>query len=66
MVHAFRKEKAAVRSMAMVLLLLIRCFMYLTLFVGVLCLLLFCNAFLCALSNFSIISTRKRELVALL
>ena len=33
---------------------------------GVLCLSLFCCAFLCVLSSFAIILKRKRELVALL
>ena len=40
--------------------------MYLLLFVGVLCLSLFCCALLCALSSFAIILKRKRELAALL
>ena len=49
---------------------LIHCFMYLTLFVGVLCWSLICYAFLCVLSSFAISLTRKsereRKLVALL
>ena len=40
--------------------------MYLTLFVGVLCLSLICNAFLYVHSRFAIFLKRKRELVALL
>ena len=40
--------------------------MYFPLFVGVLCLYLFCYAFLCDLSSFVIILKRKSELVALL
>ena len=57
---------AAVCSKAMVLLLLIYCFMYLPLFVGVLCWSLFWYALLYVLSSFAIILTRKRKLVALL
>ena len=45
---------------------MIHCFMYLTLFVGVLCWSLFCCVLLCVLSSFAIILMRKRELVALL
>ena len=37
--------------------------MYFLLFVGVLCLSLFCYALLCTLSSFAIILKRKRELV---
>ena len=48
------------------LLLLIYWFMYLPLFVGVLCSSLFWYALLYALSCFAIILMRKRELVALL
>ena len=55
---------AAVCSMPMVLLLLIYCLMYFPLFVGVLCLSLFCNALLCVHSSFAIILKRKRKLVA--
>ena len=40
--------------------------MYVPLFVGVLCLYLFCYAFLCVHSRFAIILKRKRKLVALL
>ena len=52
-------------SRAVVLLLLIHCFMYLTLFVGVLCWSLFCYACICVFSSFAIILPSKRELVAL-
>ena len=48
------------------MLLLIYCLMYFPLFVGVLCLSLFCYALLCVHSNFAIILKRKRKLVALL
>ena len=47
-------------------LLLIYCFMYLPLLVGVLCWSLFCYLLLCVLTIFAIILTRKRELVVLL
>ena len=57
---------AAVRSKAMVLLLLIYCFNVLPLFVGVLCLSPFCYALLYVYSNFIIILKRKGKLVALL
>ena len=40
--------------------------MYFPLFVGGLCLSLFCYAFLCVHSSFAIISKRKKKLVALL
>ena len=40
--------------------------MYFPLFVGVLCLALFCYALLCILSRFAIILKRKRKLVAML
>ena len=40
--------------------------MYFILFVGVLCLSLFCYASLCIFSNFAIVLMKKRELVALL
>ena len=40
--------------------------MYFTLFLGVLCLSLFCYALLCVRSRFAIILQRKRKLVALL
>ena len=40
--------------------------MYFPLFVGVLCLSLFCYAILCVHSSFAIILKRKRKLVALL
>ena len=51
--------KPAVRSKAVVLLLLIRCLVCFPLVVGVLCLYLFC-----VLSSFAIILKRKRELIA--
>ena len=47
-------------------MLLIYCFKYLTLFVGALCWSLFWYSFLCVLSSFAIILTRKRELAVLL
>ena len=56
----------AVRSKAEALLLLMYCLMYFPLFVGVLCLSLFCCALLCVHSSFAIILKRKRKLVALL
>ena len=55
--------KAAVRSEAVVLLLLLYCLMYFPLFVGGLCLYLFCYALH---SSFAIILKTKRKLVALL
>ena len=57
----------AVRSKAMVLVLLsfVQC-IYFPLFVGVLCLSLFCYALLYVNSCFAIISKGKRKLVALL
>ena len=61
---------AAVRSKAVVLLLLVYCFMYppLPLFVGVLCCSLLWCALLYVLSSYAIRLTRKREMamVALL
>ena len=57
--------KAAVRSKAVVLLLMIYCLMCFPLFVGVLCLCLFCSAIFCVHSSFSIILKRKRKLIAL-
>ena len=57
---------AAVRSKAVVLLLLIYCLMYFTLFVEVLCLSLFSYALLWVHFSFAIILKRKRRLVALL
>ena len=48
------------------MLVLIYCLMYLALFVGVLCVSLFCYTLLCAQSCFAIILKRKRKLVALL
>ena len=57
---------AAVRSKAEVLLVLLYCFMYMPLFVGVLCWSLLWYTSLCVLSSFAIILTKKRELVALL
>ena len=56
----------AVRSKAVVLLLSIYCLMYFPLFVGVLCLSLFCYALLCVHSGFVIILKSMRKLVALL
>ena len=52
--------QAAVRSKAVVMLLLIYCLMYFTLVVEVLYLSLFCNALLCVLSSFAVILKRKR------
>ena len=57
---------AAVRSKAVVLLLLIRCLVYFQLVLGVRCLSLICCALLYVLSSFAVILKRKRELVALL
>ena len=57
---------AAVRSKAVVLLLLINCLMYVPLFGVVLCLPLFWYALLCDHSSFAIILRRKRMLLALL
>ena len=54
---------AVVCSKAVVLLLLLYCFMYLPLFVGVLCWSLFWYTLLCVLSSLAIILNRKRELV---
>ena len=56
---------AAVCSKAVVLLLLIYCIMYFPLFVGVLCLSLFCYASLCVNCCFAIILKRKGKRVAL-
>ena len=56
----------AVRSKVVVLLLLIYCLMYFPLFVGVLCLSMFCYSLLCVRSSFAIILKRKKKLVALL
>ena len=58
--------QGVVRSKAVVLLLLIYCLMYFPLFVGVMCLSLFCYALLCVHSSFVIILKRKRKLVVLL
>ena len=59
--------KAAVRSKAVVPLLLIYCLMYFPLFVGVILrFYLFCYALLCVHSIFAIILKRKRNLVDLL
>ena len=55
-----------VRSEAVVPLLLIYCLMYFPLFVGVLCLSLFCYALLLVPSRFAIILKRKRKQAALL
>ena len=49
-----------------ILLWLIYCLMYFPLFVGVLCLSLFCYALLCVCFSFVIILKRKSKLVALL
>ena len=57
---------AAVHSKVVVLLLLISCLMYFSLFVGVLGLSLYWYALLCVLSSFATILERNRELVALL
>ena len=57
---------AAVRSKAVVLLLLISCLVCFPLVVVVLCLSLFCCSLLCVHSSYAIILKRKRELVALL
>ena len=54
------------RAKAGVLLLLIYCLMYFPLFVGVLCLSLFCYASLCVHFSFAIIFKRRRKLVVLL
>ena len=48
------------------MMLLIYCLMYFPLFVGVLCLSLFCYALFCVQSSFAIILKRKRKLVAFL
>ena len=58
--------KADVRSKKVVLLLLIYCLMHFPMFVGVLCLSLFCYALLCVHSSFAFILKRKKKLVALL
>ena len=55
---------AAVRSKAVILLLLICCLMYFPLFVGVLCLSI-CYVLGCVHYRFAIILKRKRKLVAL-
>ena len=52
---------ATVRSKAVVLLLIIYYFMYIPLFVGVLCWSLFRYALLYVLSSFAIFLTRKKE-----
>ena len=57
---------AAVRSKVVVLLLLIYCLMHFPLFVGVLCLSLFCYALLCVYFSFAVILKRKRKRVTLL
>ena len=56
----------AVRSKAVVLLLLIYYVMFFPLFVGVLYLSLFCYGLLCIHSSCAIILKRKKKLVALL
>ena len=55
----------AVHPKVVVLLLLIYCLIYFPLFVGVLCLSLFCYALLCVHSSFAIIFKRKKKLIAL-
>ena len=57
---------AAVRSKAVVPLLLICCFVCFPLVVGVLCLSLIFCALLCVLSSFAVILKRTRELYGLL
>ena len=57
---------AAVHSKAVVLLWMIYCLIYSPLFVGVLCLSLFCYTLLCVTFSFAITLKRKRKLVALL
>ena len=54
------------RSKAVVLLMLICCFVCYPLVVGILCYFLFSYALLCVCSSFAIILKRKRELVTLL
>ena len=56
----------AVRYKAVVLLLVIYCLMYFPIFVGGLCLYLFCYALLCVHSSFAITLKRKRKLVAII
>ena len=58
--------QAAVRSKGVVLLLLIYRLMCFLLFVGALCLSLFCYALLCVHLSFAIILKRKMKVVALL
>ena len=53
---------AAVRSKAVVLLLVIYCLMYFPLFVGVLCLSLFWYALICVHSSFAIIYLEEEDL----
>ena len=57
---------AAVGSKAGVQLLLLYCLMHFPLFVGVLCLSLFCYALFCVHSSFAIILNRERKQVAFL
>ena len=57
---------AAVPSKAVILLLLIRCFVCFPLVMGVLCLSLFCCALLCVLSSFANVLKQKGEMVVLL
>ena len=61
--HVF---KIAAKIIPNLTLLLIRCLMYLGIFVGVMCWSLFYNASLCVLSIFVNTLTRKRMKVALL
>ena len=56
----------AVSSKAVVLSLLIYCLMCYSLFMGPLCLSLFCCAVLCVHSGFAVVFGRGRKLVALL
>ena len=51
---------AAVHSRAVVLLLLVSCFVCFPLFAGVLCLSLFCYELVCDRSSFAIILKRKK------
>ena len=59
-------DYATARSKAVVRMLLIYCLMYSQLFVGGLCLSLFCYALLCVHSSFAIILKREKKLLALL
>ena len=59
-------KRSTQRILKEMLLLLIYCLMNFPLFVGRMCLSLFCNALLCVHSSFVIILKRKRKLVDLL